>query len=388
MINMPSRSLWIISFLTAGIGIFIVLTVVNPLWTQLKLHVPGEPETLVNFTQPVDSVFYVRNAEHGYSWKSSSPTSIWFHPLLVLAINILPSEIPANNRFWIISIASAIFALVLIANALDYFSTEEINPWLITFAVLIPGGLGIATGNAEFACLVFTTILLFSVVNNNHWFFPMLFGGLAILTKPNALYMVPVLGVYLIHGYIAKDRKLVINSLIGISSILLIFFVWILFVDFKSQEFGAFWIARKVATVPLTNGMFSFLERSVRTFLFVHDGGENLKFATAFFIPIVDIWLALVIPLKREVDRTAMIIGLGAIIISTFILNNPNKVVTYVTTLPAHFIISLLFIKESFTNSGNNIEKLVRRLAGLTYIGYCFVIMLFFILGTPFGWYY
>jgi hypothetical protein len=387
---MSKRISWSAALATvAGCIIFIVI-VVDPIWTRLGLHVPARPDLPVNFTQPVDGYFYVQNAEHGYSWGSDQHLSIWFHPLLMWAIDLLPPAIPGNVRLWLVSVVSGVAALGLVRSLLQDFSEEKVNPWMIALISILPGGLAIATGNAEFPCLMFTAALLLSVLKRDNFLLPFLWGGLAVLTKPNALYMVPVLMVYLIHGHVRRDRRLAIGSLIGISAILLAFTAWVLFVDYQSHEFGAYWAARQVSIIPFRNGPFSLWALSMDVFLHTPDAGFRLKFASALFIPLVDLSLAFVISCRRQVDRIAMIAGIGAIIVSTFLLDNPTKVIVYMITLPAHFIVSLLFIREAFArdDSKNISERIVRRSAGVVYLCYCGVMLLFFVLGTPLRWYY
>ena len=384
---MQNRTAWLAASITVAASAFLMIAAINPLWSRLGLHVPGEPGTRVNFTQAVDAVFYVWNAEFGYQWGSQHRLSIWFHPLLPWAINLLPPALPADQRLWLLSLLSGVVALGLVRPLLDHLSREPVDSWLICLAVILPGGLGIATGNPEFPCLVFTTALLLSVLGRGRYIFPFLWGGLAVLAKPNALYMVPVLAVYLIHGWRSRDRRLAINSLAGILGVLLVFLAWMLFVDSRSGEFGAYWAARKIAIVPLE---FSFFERSLRSFLFIRDAALKLRFAGALLVPLVELSLALVVPFKRPVDRAAVIAGIAAVMVSTILLNNPNKVMNYLITLPAHSVTGLLFIRQAFRHeeAERAREGLLRKSAGIAYLSYCALMMVFFVLGTPLRWYY
>jgi len=384
---MQKRTVWLAASITVAASVFLMVFTIDPIWTRLGLHVPGAPGALVNFTQPVDAVFYARNAQDGYQWGSRNRTSIWFHPLLVWGVDLLPGRIPANDRLWLISILSGVVALGLAGPLFDHLSKEKLDPPIIGLAAVLPGGLAIATGNAEFPCLVFTTALLLSVLNKDHPVLPLLWGGLAVLAKPNALYMVPILAVYLIHAWPRGDRRVALNSLAGIGALLLTFLGWMLFVDYQSHEPGAYWAARKITIVPLE---FSFLERSLRIFLFSPDAAQKLKFASALFIPLVEAALAVAIPLRRQVDRAAILAGIGAIFLSTVLLNNPNKIMSYMITLPAHLIVSLVFIREAFRykNPEGKLERITRKSAGVMYLCYCAVMLVFFILGTPLRWYY
>ncbi|NWG14872.1 MAG: hypothetical protein HXY20_15210 [Acidobacteria bacterium] len=382
------------SFFTIILCSVLTLAIINFLWTALNLHVPGEPNELIDFTQPVDSIFYVRNAELGYRWDKETPTSLWFHPLVSLGIRLLPSSLPANIRLWLISLLSAFGALIFTYRYTAYISSDSLSPVAaILFMPLIPGVVGVATGNAEFPCLLFNALLLLSVVEERPVYYPILWGALAILTKPNAIYMIPVLGVYLIYAVKSGDWKKKRNSLWGICSIVFVWLVWMIFVDFQVGEFGAYWDVRKISTVPLTAGPLTFLQRATRIFVYGTNEGEMLKFVTALAIPLVDLWIILSIPLKHESHRLSIIAGIVAMILVTFLINNPNKIVVYATTIPGHISIGLLFLQETLINQPKIVSKkwlegLFRSLAGLSYVTFCVLIIIFYILGTPLEWYY
>jgi hypothetical protein len=63
---------------------------------------------------------------------------------------------------------------------------------------------------------------------------------------------------------------------------------------------------------------------------------------------------------------------------------------SYMITLPAHAVVGLIFIREAFRRRDpeGDLERIVRKSAGLMYLCYCAVMLVFFILGTPLRWYY
>ncbi|NVN96599.1 MAG: hypothetical protein HXX14_20345 [Bacteroidetes bacterium] len=175
------------------LSILFAILFLGPFWASLDLHVPGEKWNKIDFTQPVDSIFYVRNAELGYRWGVSDPTSLWFHPLIAWCIQLVPISLPGNIKFWILSLISGLLASLAVYKFTNLITLTPLNPRMILLIPFIPGGIGIATGNAEIPCLLFTSLLGISVLTKQPLLYPLLFGSLSILTKPNALYMIPFL---------------------------------------------------------------------------------------------------------------------------------------------------------------------------------------------------
>lgn len=377
------------AFLTIVWSALLIVFFINPIWTRLDLHVPGESHTKVDFTQLVDSIFYIRNAELGYRW--NLPTSIWFHPVIAWAIDLMPAFIVPNFRFWILSLLAGIVSLVLLDKYIKEISSVKISPWMFLLIPLFPGGLGLATSNAEIPCLVFVTLTLLSVLRKQNWYLPVLWGALAILTKPNAVYAILGIIVYFIWGKVNNDFKMKRNSILGIAGILFAWAIWFLYVDFSAGNFGAYWTTReKGATMPLIEGVFSFFNNAVRVLLYSKDYGDSLKYLTALAVPMIDIWILQLILLRSEAHRLSMLFCVLSVLIVAMIVNNPNKIIVYVTTIPSHFAIGLLFIRQAFDlrDSAKWIVKLVRVSAGISYLMFCILMAIFYIIGTPLVWYY
>jgi len=373
---------------------FFAFAILKPAWIALDLHVPGEPSTKIDFTQPVDSIFYVRNADWGYRWSVLVPTSVWFHPVVTWGIRSLPALLSSNYRLWLISLLSGFGALIAVYEYIKEISPTRLKASALLLVPLLPGGLSIATGNAELPCLFFTSLLSLSILRGWASYHPLLWGALAILTKPNALYMIPILGVYLTAAVFTRDRKIVQNSLFGIASILAVWLLWILFVDVNAGQLGAYWQVREISSVPLSGGPLTFLQRFARVLVYSSNQGEVLKFVTALAIPLLDMWILLLVPLKSETHRVSILAGILAMVFVMFAINNPNKIIVYATTMPSHFAIGLLFLEQSFGKqaNGNDLEKplarLVRLSLGTSYLAFCVLMGLFFIIGTPLEWYY
>ena len=319
----------------------------NPFWQTLDLHVPGEPGTKVDHTAPVDAIFYIRNAENGYQWKSRANTSFWFHPLVALLIRANLFRINLNYWFYTISLLFAIFALLLIRTFTNYLFDCKIPEWQLLLIPLLPGGLIIGTSNAEIPSLFLNTALLLSIYFNLSRWAIVLFGGLAILAKPNALYLIPLLFVNVVFGWIKKHSGFTKNNVVAILSILIGWIIWILIVDVGTGEFGTYFDARKAGSGVLLDGPFSLMIDTARTFLNSNDSGEKLKYLTSFAIPLVDLWILIGIKIKSEGDRLAQIAGILAVMVVNFLINNPNKVIVYTLTLPIHISVGLAFLNQN-----------------------------------------
>lgn len=380
----------IYSGITVLICVFAALFILKPLWSTLDLHVPNEPTRKVDFTQPVDSIFYIRNAELGYRWSSDIPTSLWFHPLVAWLIRLLPKQIMSNYRLWAISLISAFTSLTLVYRYIRCVSPVTLKPELLLLVPLLPGGLGMATSNAELPCLVFTTLLSLSILQDKSPYYPILWGSLAILTKPNALYMIPALFAYLLFAIHKRNYKAARNSFFGLMAILLTWSLWIYIVDTNAGEPYAYWIARRMGSVPLTEGPLSFLKRAADVIVNDPRGGEKYKFITSLVIPIIDIILLLVVSFKDEIHRLSILMNILALLFMVFATNNPNKVIVYITTFPGHMSIGLIFLETCFRKSQSRtlLQNTLYRLGGVSYVIFCIMMVLFFIIGTPFEWYY
>jgi hypothetical protein len=367
------------------------ILVLNPIWQTYGIHVPGEPNTKVDFTYPVDSIFYIRNAEFGYRWSAKVPTSIWFHPVISWLIEIMPNTIPANWRYYFISIVSAPFALFFVYRYAQNVLEVNISPKFIPFAILVSGGLNMAVGNAESLSLLFNALIILSVLEHYPISVSLLFGIIAILIKPNALYMLAPLAVYGIYDLIGKEYKNALRSLVIALGILITWGVWILYVDYMSGQTGAYWQAREVATIPLYAGILTLIYRMVES-IALGNIGEILKYATAFLIPLIDLWLVLLVPFRNEKHRLAIISGLIMLLLISFATSNPNKIFVYAMTLPSHLLIGWVVLQLGFQSllKQSSFSKRYDFLA-ITALGVYVLVsigmVVFFVVGTPLGWY-
>lgn len=380
---------WIV--VTTLLLFLIGILILDPIWKTYNIHVPGETSTKVDFTYPVDSIFYIRNAENGYRWNAKAPTSIWFHPVISWLIEIMPKTTPANWRYYLISLVSAPLALYCVYRYAQNILEVKISPVLIPFTILISGGLNMAVGNAESLSLLFNTLILLSILECFPISISLLIGMIAILIKPNALYMLAPLTIYGIYDLIGKDYRNTLRSLLTILGILITWGGWILYVDYMSGQTGTYWQAREVATVPLYAGFLTLIYRMVET-VALGDVGEILKYATAFLIPLIDLWLVLLVPFRSEKHRLASISGLIMLLIISFATSNPNKIFIYAMTLPSHLVIGWVILQSGFQSllEQNSLSKRCDFLVITAFWMYVLVsigMAIFFVIGTPFGWY-
>lgn len=379
-----------IALFTISLIVLLTVLVVNPIWLKMNLHIPGEPSSNVDFTLPVDAVFYVRNAEYGYQWETGQKTSFWFHPLIAITIRSFPFNISSNYKFLFFSILFTFLSICFLNKFIHETFGVGFSAKFLTLIPLLPGGFVLGTSNAEIPSLFFNVLLLLSVQLRFSDFAVFLVGVLAILTKPNALYIVPVLLFYTILGKLNEDKVLSRKSIIGLFGILLAWAAWILVVDIKTGVWGTYFHVRRLGSGSLDEGVLSLFLYAARA-LKGNDVGEKLKYLTALFIPIVDIFILMVVKMKNESERFAQLLSLVSVLVVTFLINNPNKVIVYITTLPIHFSLGVVFILQTlFQNeiTESIIHKIVKRLAGIFYIVYCLVLTLFFVIGTPLQWYY
>ena len=371
--------------LTVALAVFIGFVALNPIWSELF---PPFPILRVSppITAPVDGPYYLQNAENGYKWDVKQPLSLWYHPLLPVLISAMPDWFPANIWFWLLSLAFAISSLVLTYCIITVY-VGKVPPSFLLLVPLIPGGLEIATGNPEIPTLFFASLLLLSVIKWHNWCVTASASILAILTKPNALYLVPMLIVYAIAGYKSGDKKLFTHSIAGIALVILGWFAWVLFVDWKTGEWGAYWQARGGFAKYVAGDAASYFLELAKSFSYGVDLRDRVRYSTALIIPIVNLWVIASAPFSHNTHRYALTAGNLAMLALVFWQGNPNKVIVYTTTLPGYFATYVVF-----THALMKIRTLRNRFhyVGVytVYFSYLVLMLTVYVFGTPLGWYY
>jgi hypothetical protein len=375
------------SLLTVLIAIIVGVTLLNPLWA---IHSPpfDIPKVLPAITAPVDGPFYLWNAEYGYQWDNGSPLSLWFHPLMSWLVMIMPAWLPNNMWFWLISVFFAVGAVILTHQLAAVLAPSVSLPArFLPLVLLAVGGLGLATGNAEIPTLFFATALLLSILHWQVWWLTAIFAALAILTKPNALYLIPIMGVYFVFGVLTRDTLLWRQAFWGMVTLIITWIAWMLLVDYNSGQIGTYWNTRLTARQYVAGDAWNFFRQLVISFILSDDVREQIRYSTALIIPLVSIWTLGVIPFSNEIHRYAAAIGYLSMMIIALIYGNPNKIIVYVTTLPSHFVVHLLFIRELWLRS-ISLQHPVYPATGMLYLIYCLAMLAIYVFGTPLGWYY
>lgn len=394
-IKIYQDTLWFNGLCSIVLALIIGLVILNPLWSVLQPPFPI-PRIFPAITAPVDGPFYLQNAEHGYQWATKNPLSLWFHPLLSCVVGLMPHWLPDNIWFWIISVAFAVGCIVLSYRLIGVWKTptdiSTISVRLLPLILLVPGGLEIATGNAEIPALFFTLALLLSVLYWQKWWLTVLFATFAILTKPNALYMIPILAVYLYAGIrLERNPKLWGQALIGIFTLLIVWGMWISYVGLKTGDIGTYLKLRELTSQYAAHDFSGFFNHLANAFLYNGDIRDQVRYSVALIIPIVNLLIIGQAPLKNDRDRYALAAGNITMLALALFMGNPNKIIIYTTTLPGYFSVHILFVgkiikKISLPDSSAN--KAPSLVAAVLYAAYCIAMLVVYILGTPQGWYY
>jgi len=381
------KSVWVYTLLTIVVAVSIGVILINPFWSRFS-PLYSIPKVLPPIAAPVDGPFYIENAEHGFPWHDKDQRGLWFHPLLSFILMNMPKWISTSMWFYFVSIVFAIGSIILTCQLLSVLGKfNRVSSKLLPLILIVPGGLGIATGNAEIPTLFFTLALLLSVLRWQKWWLTFSFAALAILTKPNALYMVPVLFVYFISAIFDRNVKIIVQALIGILSILVVWGMWIKYVDWNSGQSGLYWSLRMRTSQYTAGNVTGFLNHLIGAFLDSSDIREQLIYSIALIIPLANIVIMVLISLPNERDWYAILAGNIAILAIALYMGNPNKIIVYTTTLPGYFITHLLLIEKLVTRTVFS-KPFLRFGVAAVYIAYCICMLLIYIVGTPLGWYY
>ncbi|MGB6679803.1 MAG: hypothetical protein WBF08_00585 [Candidatus Bathyarchaeia archaeon] len=301
----------------------------------------------------------------------------------------MPDWIPNNFWFWVISLFFSFGSILLTYEIIKVFQSPEdkVPPYYLPLIILLPGGLSIATGNAEIPVLFFSSLLLLSVIRWQKWWITLISGFLAILTKPNALYMVPILLVYSTSAILRRDKKKLIYSILGILSVILGWIAWILFVDLNIGRVGSYWEAREMARIFVAGNPVNYFLELANSFAYSGNFRDQVRYTTGLIIPLINILIIGYVTFSKESHRLGQLFGNLTMLCMALLLGNPNKIIVYTTTIPGYFSVGLIMFHKIFNAKWlkSNIHKFV---IAPIFILYCVLMLLFYVMGTPLGWYY
>jgi hypothetical protein len=184
-----------------------------------------------------------------------------------------------------------------------------------------------------------------------------------------------------------RDTTLWRQAFVGIVALLLTWIIWMGIVDWLTGQAGTYWNTRLLTRQYAAGDPWGFFRELAVSFLYGSDMREQIRYSTALIIPILNLWIIGFIPLSHESHRYAMAAGNLAMIAIALTYGNPNKIIVYTITLPSHFAVHILFVKELVVKiSASNHKGYI--LIGVLYALYCINMLVVYILGTPLGWYY
>jgi hypothetical protein len=377
------RQVWIISVMTVMVALGLGMALYFPLWEQWNPPFPM-PQVDPVFMAPLDGPFYLANADQGYAWQTQTPESLWFHPLLAWIVRWRPSFFPAHTYFWLISLLCATLALVWTYELLLTIAPTPLPPWSLVLCVLAPGGVSIATGNAEIPTLVCTLGLLLAILKERSCLVILFFAVASILMKPNALYMIPTLSVYAVVGVVRRNYQLVVRTLLGIMGIMGGLFWWIETVHWQTGTPSAYWDARTLANAATSQNVSVFFYDLLSVWIDGSDLRNILRYSQAVLIPCVNFIIIGAISFNEERHRYAWAAANAAMLGICLYSGNPNKIIVYTTTLPYHFCMHSMAWAEIQWKPFPSYRGMI----GLLYLLYCMSLLVFYSIGTALAWYF
>ena len=380
------------SIIFSGITIIFAIVfgafVLNPIWKNTAIPGLFPPYLQPPITAPVDGLYYLQNADTGYKWETRDPLSLWFHPFLSFVLWLIPNYVSSNYQFWIVSICFSFCALPLAYHfAIIISGKNSLSPWLLPMCLFAPGGLVISTGNAETPTLFFATILVMSVLVWQKWWLTSLSAVGTILTKPNGLYLIPVLLIYFLISLKEGKARLRNQALVGIFFLLITWISWIWFIDWRTGGHGVYWELRSQEHYYLgIGGNIFYFFGSLVDALTNTNIRDQVRYITALVIPLTNFFVIGFVPMEKEEHRFALAAGNLAMFAVSLYLGNPNKIIVYAVTLPSHFSTHMLMVSTLFDKMPKLNKKYI--VVGLVYFLYCIATSVIFIVGTPLRWYH
>jgi hypothetical protein len=387
-----------IAVLYSGITVFMCvmfsIIAIDGIWNNFNPPFQIERDR-PHYLAPIDGVYYVKNS-YSYVFDSSKTyeflTSVWYHPLMSWlvalfskAINFFGIILPNKYIYFSISLVFSFLSVFISFLIIQNLFNTSVPPSYILLTPIIPGGFNIAVGNTEtltlFLCLM---VIYFLRISKNN-LLAIFFSSLAILSKPNAIYLIGFL-----IAYTSFDIKFNFNRakiyFLCIVSLLLTWLVWMLFVDAQVGSLGAYWNARLFFGQFVAGSWHNFFVVLIESFLKL-DFRDMTRYSLALIVPLSNIYLLSLVSFKDKKDHFAFLFGNLVMLFICLWQGNPNKIMLYATTLPYYFSIYLVIFAQlpSVLQRFHPIKKIIFGCCFGAYLIFCLGV---FLIGTPLGFYY
>ncbi len=375
-----------VAVIVAIAAFIIAVVVIEPCWRAATPPFPM-PLSKIRVAAPLDGPFYVQNGLAGFRWTRASPDSLWFHPLLSLGVKGISAVVNGEIAFWILTLLCGALAVPVLLMLAPELFPQRWNPWVGLLFLVTPGGLSLGVGNPEVPTLLFLSVLLLLVLRpTGSIVLICIVAGLAVLTKPTAMLVVPSLVVYFIGGTRRRDRGLAVRSAAGIVTLCCTFCLWVLFVGLKSHDPGAYWAARRTYQGYVPGDAMHFFVVARQAVRWQLGTREAIRFGTALLVPVITLWVALAVPVRDRVHRLAFMASVCTLLAYVIGTGNPNKAFLYLLVLPFQplFYTAFLTVRAPVGSRGTPLLTIAK----VGCLAYCGALAAIFVLGMPRAWFY
>lgn len=354
---------------------FIVAALLEPLWRAAD---PVSRWSGPLISAPIDGKYYLWNADQ-YDWAVAVQSSLWFHPLLSLAVRPFGQGL-RPYAFWAVSIVSALIAVSLLPRlvaavdpGVEYAASDAL------LLALAPGAALLLVGLPEFPLLAVAMLLLLLVERGARSAAAGFLGLIAVLIKPTALVLVPGLVVYLVDEF-RRSRSINRAALTGLAGIALGQVAWMAYVDARVGTAGAYLEARRGFQAYIPGSPIELGRWAIDAV--VGGTSRNRARLALLVIPLVAA-VAVVATRPRSTFSKATLASVASVAAWVVLTGNPNKVVFYLLAIPGVWVAHVQFLNQishrgQFRVTLNESLYLVASLAAFTLVG----------LGTPRFWFY
>jgi hypothetical protein len=181
-------------WLTAAITVLVFESSLNPergRWDSERLHELGR---VIDVWARWDSDWYLRIAEHGYSWPSSTPAFFPLYPLLIGALGRLLADHYLLAGVLVSLLAAAAAFVLLYRMALPKLGAEGASR-AVLYLALFPTALFLGAVYSE-SLFLLLALAGFLLAEQGRFGWAGLSAGLALLTRPAGVALVVALALF------------------------------------------------------------------------------------------------------------------------------------------------------------------------------------------------